>query len=128
MFFCLSTQQFKSSQKLDMICILSSIFREKSMYQKLYLHSRWNFSRSDLHHFKIQNLSLFSEPLSKSLTIHKTLLIKESEKKKPYQIIDVIFCIFSLLFRHIKEEFEDLFSEDDLMQMEHDQIAFTWYT
>eukprot|EP00093_Oithona_nana_P008151 08151.XXX_69467_66536_1 [CDS] Oithona nana genome sequencing. len=29
---------------------------------------------------------------------------------------------------HIKEEFEDLFSEDDLMQMEHDQIAFTWYT
>lgn len=29
---------------------------------------------------------------------------------------------------HIKEEFEDLFTEDDLMQMEHDQIAFTWYT
>ena len=48
--------------------------------------------------------------------------------KKIYQIIDVIFCIISLLFRHIKEEFEDLFSEDDLMQMEHDQIAFTWYT
>ena len=30
--------------------------------------------------------------------------------------------------RHIKEDFEDLFTQSELDGMEHDRVAFTWYT
>ena len=29
-------------------------------------------------------------------------------------------------YRHIQEEFEDLFTEEDLKAMNHDELAFTW--
>ena len=30
--------------------------------------------------------------------------------------------------RHIKEEFEEIFSEDDLKSMNHDELAFAWFS
>ena len=35
---------------------------------------------------------------------------------------------FSAGFRHIKEEFEEIFSEDDLKAMNHDELAFAWFS
>ena len=30
--------------------------------------------------------------------------------------------------RHIKEEFEEIFTEDDLKSMNHDELAFAWFS
>ena len=43
-------------------------------------------------------------------------------------LLSNLINIIALFFRHIKDDFEHLFTQSELDEMEHDRVAFTWYT
>ena len=49
------------------------------------------------------------------------------EGNGPNNTHSFILCCFAF-HRHIKEEFEEIFSEDDLKSMNHDELAFAWFS